>query len=219
MAFENGMIDLRSDTVTQPTAEMRAAMSAAPVGDDVYGEDPTVLELESMAAESIGKEAALYVVSGTMGNLAAVLAHCGRGDEAIMGTYGHTFLHEVGGMSALGGVFPHLIPNRSDGTLGIEDIQAAFREEDIHHPPSRLLILENTQNQCGGIPLSVDYMRSAGTIAHSLNMKIHLGRRACFQRGQGNESIGKRDLRSRGFGHVLSFQRAMHAGGFDVMRQ
>lgn len=174
MAFENGMIDLRSDTVTQPTAEMRAAMAAAPVGDDVYGEDPTVLELESMAAESVGKEAALYVVSGTMGNLAAVLTHCGRGDEAIMGTYGHTFLHEVGGMSALGGVFPHLIPNRSDGTLAIEDIQAAFREEDIHHPPSRLLILENTQNQCGGIPLSVDYMRSAGTIAHSLNMKIHL---------------------------------------------
>ncbi len=174
MAFEDGIIDLRSDTVTRPTAEMRAAMAAAPVGDDVYGEDPTVLELESLAAERVGKEAALYVVSGTMGNLAAILTHCARGDEAIMGTFGHTFLHEVGGMSALGGVFPHLIPNQGDGTLAIEEIQAAFREEDIHHPPSRLLILENTQNQCGGIPLSVDYMRSAATIAHSLNMRVHL---------------------------------------------
>jgi threonine aldolase len=174
MAFENGIIDLRSDTVTQPTAKMRAAMAAAPVGDDVYGEDPTVLELEHLAADIVGKEAALYVVSGTMGNLAAILTHCGRGDEAIMGTCGHTFLHEVGGISALGGVFPHLIPNQNDGTLAIEDIQAAFREEDIHHPPSRLLVLENTQNQCGGIPLSSAYMHSAGTIAHSLNMRIHL---------------------------------------------
>jgi len=174
MAFENGIIDLRSDTVTQPTAEMRAAIAAAPVGDDVYGEDPTVIALEQQAAEMVGKEAALFVASGTMGNLIAVLTHCGRGDEAVMGTYGHTFLHEVGGISALGGVFPHLIPNQADGTLSIEDIQAAFREEDIHHPSSRLLILENTQNQCGGIPLPVDYMKSAGTIAHSLQMDLHL---------------------------------------------
>jgi threonine aldolase len=126
MAFENGIIDLRSDTVTQPTQEMRAAMVVAPVGDDVYMEDPTVAELEHMAADRVGKEAGLYVVSGTMGNLIAVLTHCGRGDEAMMGTYGHTFLHEVGGISALGGVFPHLIPNQSDGTLAIEDIQAAY---------------------------------------------------------------------------------------------
>ena len=134
MAFENGIIDLRSDTVTQPTAEMRAAMAAAPVGDDVYGEDPTGIALEERAAEMTGKEAGLFVTSGTMGNLIAVLTHCGRGDEAMMGTNGHTFLHEVGGISALGGVFPHLIPNRADGTLSIEDIQAAFREEDISHP-------------------------------------------------------------------------------------
>jgi len=116
----------------------------------------------------------LFVASGTMGNLAAILAHCGRGDEAVMGTNGHTFLHEAGGMAALGGVFPHLIPNQADGTLAIADIQAAYREEDVHHPPSRLLILENTQNQCGGIPLTVEYMRSASTIAHSLNMRVHL---------------------------------------------
>ena len=174
MAFENGIIDLRSDTVTHPTQEMRAAMAAAPVGDDVYKEDPTVIKLEQMAAEKVNKEAALFVASGTMGNLIAVLTHCGRGDEAIMGYAGHTFLHEVGGVSALGGVFPHLIPNQADGTIAIEDIQKAYREEDIHHPNSKLLVLENTQNQCGGIPIPADYMRSAATIAHSLNMLVHL---------------------------------------------
>ena len=174
MAFENGMIDFRSDTVTHPTAEMRKAMAAAPVGDDVYDEDPTVIKLQELAAEKVGKEAALFVASGTMGNLIAGLVHCARGDEAIMGTQSHTFLHEAGGYSALGGVFPSLIPNQADGTLLIEDIQNAYREEDIHHPISKLLILENTQNNCGGIPLTVDYMQSAGTIAHSLNMQVHL---------------------------------------------
>lgn len=174
MAFENGIIDLRSDTLTHPTEEMRAAMAAAPVGDDVYNEDPTVIQLEKLAAEKTGMEAGLFVASGTMGNLIAALTHCGRGDEAVMGTSGHTFLHEVGGISALGGVFPALIPNQEDGTLAIEDIQNAYREDDIHHPVSRLLILENTQNQCGGIPLSVDYMHSAATIAHSLGMSVHL---------------------------------------------
>ncbi len=174
MAFENGIIDLRSDTVTHPTEEMRAAMAAAPVGDDVYNEDPTVIQLEKLAAEKTGMEAALFVASGTMGNLIAAMTHCGRGDEAVMGTSGHTFLHEVGGISALGGIFPSLIPNQEDGTLAIEDIQNAYREDDIHHPPSRLLILENTQNQCGGVPLSVDYMHSAATIAHSLGMSVHL---------------------------------------------
>lgn len=174
MAFENGIIDLRSDTVTHPTEEMRAAMAAAPVGDDVYNEDPTVIQLEKLAAEKTGMEAGLFVASGTMGNLIAALTHCGRGDEAVMGTSGHTFLHEVGGISALGGIFPALIPNQEDGTLAIEDIQNAYREDDIHHPVSRLLILENTQNQCGGIPLSVDYMHSAATIAHSLGMSVHL---------------------------------------------
>lgn len=174
MAFKNGIIDLRSDTVTHPTDEMRKAMASAPVGDDVYVEDPTVIKLEQLAAEKTGKESALFTASGTMGNLIAILAHCARGDEAVMGHLGHTFLHEAGGLSALGGVFPHLIANQPDGTLLIEDIQNAYREEDVHHPVSRLLILENTQNQCGGIPLSVDYMQSAATIAHSLNMRVHL---------------------------------------------
>jgi threonine aldolase len=174
MAFENGLIDLRSDTVTQPTAEMRKAMADAVVGDDVYCDDPTVNKLQDVSAEITGKEDALFVPSGTMANLIAVLAHCQRGDEAIMGNLGHTFLHEVGGISALGGVFASIISNQVDGTLLLEEIHNACREEDIHHPESRLVIIENTQNACGGIPLSVEYMRSVGDLTHSLGMKLHV---------------------------------------------
>jgi len=174
MAFSNGLIDLRSDTVTHPTEAMRRAMAAAEVGDDCHEEDPTVNELERTAAKRLGKEAALFVPSGTMGNLIAVLVHCGRGDEAIMGKQGHTFLHEVGGISALGGVFPNLIDNQSDGTLSIDDIRSAYREEDIHHPVSKLVIIENTQNQCGGIPLPVEYMQAVSACAHELEMNLHV---------------------------------------------
>jgi threonine aldolase len=174
MAFDNGVIDLRSDTVTQPTIEMRQAMAEAKVGDDVYGDDPTVNELQEFAAVLTGKEAGLFVPSGTMANLIAVLAHCQRGDEVIMGNLGHTFLHEGGGISALGGVFACIIPNQNDGTLLLDDIRNAFREEDIHHPESRLVVIENTQNACGGIPLSVEYMHSVGNLAHDLGIKLHV---------------------------------------------
>ncbi len=167
-------IDLRSDTVTHPTPEMREAMARAAVGDDVYGEDPTVNALEALAAEMTGKEAGLFVPSGTMGNLTAVLSHCGRGDEVILGTQSHTFLHEAGGISALGGVHSCQIPNQPDGTLALEDIRAAIRTEDIHHPVSRLLCLENTHNDCGGVPLSGEYTRSAAEIAHQHGMAVHL---------------------------------------------
>ena len=174
MAFDNGVIDLRSDTVTYPTEDMRQAMALAVVGDDVYGEDPTINRLEELAAEMTGKEAALFVASGTMGNLIAILIHCRRGDEAVMGHLGHTFLHEAGGMSALGGVFPHVIQNQGDGTLALDDIRGAYREEDVHHPESRLVIVENTQNACGGIPLSVDYMQGLRSATNELSLKVHL---------------------------------------------
>ena len=174
MAFESGIIDLRSDTVTHPTKEMREAMAAAVVGDDVYEEDPTVNSLEEKSAEITGKEAALFVASGTMGNLIAILVHCQRGDEAIMGHLGHTFLHEVGGISALGGIFPHVIQNQKDGTLALDDVRNAYREEDIHHPESRLVIVENTQNACGGIPLSFAYLHQLRVLANELGLKIHL---------------------------------------------
>lgn len=168
------MIDLRSDTVTQPTPEMREAMASAEVGDDVYQEDPTVNRLEAFAAELLGKEAALFVPSGTMGNLAAILTHCGRGDEMILGDKAHTFLYEVGGVSALGGVHPHPLPNQADGTLGEEDIVRAIRGENVHFPTSRLITLENTHNRCGGVPLSVEYTRRVGEIAREHGLKFHL---------------------------------------------
>lgn len=174
MAFENGLIDLRSDTVTHPTGEMRKAMASAEVGDDVYEEDPTVIRLEELAAQKTGKDDALFVSSGTMGNLIAILVHCRRGDEAVMGHLGHTFLHEAGGMSALGGVFPHVIQNQADGTLALDDVRSAYREEDVHHPESRLVIIENTQNACGGIPLDAIYMHELRLLANELGLKVHL---------------------------------------------
>lgn len=167
-------IDLRSDTVTLPTEKMRAAMASAELGDDVYGEDPTVNQLQRMAAERLGKEDALFVPSGTMGNLAAVLTHCGRGDEVIMGDCAHTFLYEAGGISALGGVHPFTIPNQPDGTLLISDIKQAVRPNDAHFPKSKLLILENTHNRCGGVALSRQYMLDAAKAAREAGLLIHL---------------------------------------------
>lgn len=168
------LIDLRSDTVTQPTPAMRAAMANAPLGDDVYGEDPTVNRLQEMAAARLGMEAALFVPSGTMGNLAAVLAHCGRGDEVILGDKAHTFLYEAGGISALGGVHSRQLPNQPDGTLLLEDIRQAIRPDDPHHPITRLVTLENTHNRCGGAVLSPTYTRLVGELAHERGLKVHL---------------------------------------------
>lgn len=167
-------IDLRSDTVTLPTPEMRQAMAEAEVGDDVYGEDPTVNQLESLAASMMGKEAGLFVPSGTMGNLAAILAHCGRGDEIILGDRSHAFLFEAGGVAALGGVHPRQVSNQPDGTLDLEEVREAIRSDDVHHPVSRLVVLENTHNRCGGVSLSVDYTRAMAHLAHQQDMLLHL---------------------------------------------
>ena len=167
-------IDLRSDTVTKPTPAMRQAMAQAEVGDDVYGEDPTINRLQEVAANMLGKEAGLFVTSGTMGNLAAILAHCNRGDEVILGNKAHTFLFEAGGVSALGGVHSCQIPNQADGTLLLEDIEAAIRPDDPHDPITRLITLENTQNRCGGVALSAGYTRSVGELAHQHGLAVHL---------------------------------------------
>lgn len=167
-------VDLRSDTVTQPTPAMREAMYRAEVGDDVYGEDPTVNRLEKMAAERLGKEAALFVTSGTMGNLVALLTHCGRGDQIVLGDQSHTFLFEQGGMAAMGGIVPHPIPNQPDGTLELEDIEGAIRPDNPHFPVSRLLCLENTHNMCNGTPLSARYTAQAAQLARSHGLKVHL---------------------------------------------
>ena len=167
-------IDLRSDTVTHPTEAMRQAMAIAQVGDDVFGEDPTVNKLQEMAAEKMGKQAGLFVPSGTMGNLAGIMAHCGRGDEVILGNKAHTFLYEAGGISALGGVHSCQLPNQPDGTLLIQDIQAAIRSTDAHQPVSRLVCLENTHNRCGGVALTADYTRAVGDLAHQEGLSLHM---------------------------------------------
>jgi threonine aldolase len=154
---------------------MRQAMFQAELGDDVYGEDPTINRLESMAAEMLGKEEALLVPSGTMANLACLLSHCGRGDEAIMGSSAHTFLFEAGGSAALGGIHPNLIPNQPDGTLDLVDIETAIRATgNPHLPITRLICLENSHNRCGGAVLSVEYMAGVRELADRYGLAIHL---------------------------------------------
>jgi len=167
-------IDLRSDTVTQPTPEMRRAMAEAEVGDDVFGEDPTINRLEAMAAERLGKEAALFVPSGTMANLAAVLTHCGRGDEMILGDLSHTFLYEAGGAAALGGVHPRTLPTAPDGRLDLQAIEDAIRPDDVHFPTTRLVCLENTHNRCGGAVLDAHYLRQVGELARGKGLRLHI---------------------------------------------
>jgi threonine aldolase len=168
------VVDLRSDTVTIPTPVMRSAMAEAIVGDDVYGEDQTVNHLEEMAASMMGKEAGLFVPSGTMGNLAAIMAHCGRGDEVIVGNLSHTFLYEAGGISALGGIHSCQILNRPDGSLALEDISAAIRPDDLHHPTTRLVVLENTHNRCGGVALTLEYLHAVKHLVNEHGLLLHL---------------------------------------------
>ena len=167
-------IDLRSDTVTLPTPEMREAIAAAELGDDVFCEDPTTNRLEEMAADRMGKEAALLVPSGTMGNLVSVLTHCGRGDEVILGDQSHTSYYEAGGISALGSVHPRPIANQPDGTLRLEDIAAAIRAENVHFPRTKLICLENTHNRCRGAVLTPAYIDSVVALAAEHGLAVHI---------------------------------------------
>jgi len=168
------IIDLRSDTVTLPTQAMRDATYNSEFGDDVYGEDLSTIRLEEMAASLMGKEAALLVSSGTMGNLVSLLTHCRRGDEVILGSEAHIFHYEAGGMAALGGMFPHLVPNQPDGTMLIDDIEGAIRGDDVHFPRTRLICIENTHNRCNGIPLTPEYTDSVVKLANNYGLKVHL---------------------------------------------
>ena len=168
------IIDLRSDTLTHPTETMRTAMAQADVGDDVFGEDPTVNRLEKLTAERIGKEAAVFVPSGTMGNLISMLSHCARGDEVILGDQSHIFLNEVGGIAALGGIQPHILPNEPDGTLNLKTLENSIRARDLHYPPTRLIALENTHNFCMGSPITPEYMTRVGDLARKHNLKVHV---------------------------------------------
>jgi threonine aldolase len=168
------IIDLRSDTVTLPSSQMREAIYRADVGDDVFGEDPTINRFEEMAAERVGKEAALFVVSGTMGNLVCSLTHCARGEEVILGDKSHMFLNEAGGMSALGGIHPHTVTNQPDGTIMLEDIESAIRGSNVHFPRTRLICLENTHNRCNGAALPAEYFDSVAGLAKRYGLSLHL---------------------------------------------
>jgi threonine aldolase len=153
---------------------MLTAISEAQVGDDVFGEDPSINKLEKMAADRLGKEAALFVASGTMGNLVSLLAHCGRGDEIILGNLSHTFFFEQGGSAAVGGIHPRTVANQPDGTLALSEIETAIRSDNIHFPLTRLIVLENTHNLCGGRPLDIAYMQAVGEMARRHGLKIHV---------------------------------------------
>ena len=165
------VIDLRSDTVTKPSAEMRAAMLAAEVGDDVYGEDPTVNRLEALAASMLGKEAALFVCSGTQSNLLALLSHCERGDEYIVGQQGHTYKYEGGGAAVLGSIQPQPLDYEPDGSLDLGRVESAIKPDDSHFAKTRLLCLENTQ---GGKVLPLDYLKRAHEFTRARGLGLHL---------------------------------------------
>jgi threonine aldolase len=167
-------IDLRSDTVTLPTPAMREAMYRAELGDDVFGEDPTVNRLQEMAAERVGKEAALLVVSGTMANLVSVLAHCDRGDGIILGDQSHILLNEGGGSAALGGAYLRVVPTQPDGKLDPAVIEKAIPVPDVHHPRIKLVCLENTHNYCGGTVLDAQYTASIADLAHRHGLSLHV---------------------------------------------
>jgi threonine aldolase len=167
-------IDLRSDTVTYPTPSMREAMYRSEVGDDVYGEDPSINQLEELAARRVGKEAALFVPSGTMGNAIAMLTHCRRGDEILMGDRSHTYLYEVGGPARLNGSFARPVPTLADGTLDADYLAASFHGDDIHEARTGLLCLENTHNMCGGRVLSPATLVELSAYARKRGIPVHM---------------------------------------------
>lgn len=167
-------IDLRSDTVTLPSPAMREAIASAELGDDVFGEDPTVNRFEADAARHVGAEAALLVPTGTMANLVSLLSHCPRGAEVILGNRSHIFLNEVGGLAVLGGLHPWPLQNQPDGTMRLDEIEAAIRGENIHHPRTGLICLESTHNRCSGAPLSKSFLQEVRALADTHELKVHL---------------------------------------------
>ncbi|NJL48041.1 MAG: low-specificity L-threonine aldolase [Leptolyngbyaceae cyanobacterium SM2_5_2] len=174
MATIHPSVDFRSDTVTWPTDEMRAAMASADLGDDVYGEDPTVAALETLAAEMLSKEAGLFVSSGTQGNLIAALSHAQRGDEAILGEDAHTFCWEAGGIAVLGGITPRPLPTDPRGRLNLDQVRQAIRGDDPHWPCSRLILLENSSGGNHGAAIEPEYFEAIHTIAQAHGLRTHL---------------------------------------------
>ena len=193
----SGWIDLRSDTVTQPSEPMRAAMARAEVGDDVYGDDPTVNRLQDSAAELFGFEAGLFAPSGTQTNLIALMNHCARGDEYLVGQEAHTYKYEGGGAAVLGSIQPQPIANQPDGSIALDDIAAYIKPDDMHFPRTRVLALENT---IGGRVLGQDYLAAATALAHARGLATHLDGARIFNAAV-KQGIGLRDA-VKGFDSV-----------------
>ncbi len=186
------MIDLRSDTVTLPTPEMREAIARAELGDDVYGEDPSVNRLEAMAASMMSKDAALLVPSGTMGNLAAMLTHCARGTKAIVGSQSHTNLYEAGGASALGGVVLTAVANTDDGELDTHELARELgTPADDHFAQPSLVVIENTHNRCGGAPIKLSHMAEVSDRARRRKIPLHLDGARIFNAAIALETMPK----------------------------
>src|SRR5215472_4861958 len=165
------MIDLRSDTVTRPTAAMRQAMAAAEVGDDVFGDDPTVKRLQERLAEKTGHEAGLFFPSGTQSNLAALMTHCERGGEFVIGALGHSFKYEAGGAAVLGSLWPQPLEYEPDGSLDLKKVAALIKPDDAHFAKTRLLVLENNQH---GRVLPLSYIEEASAFAKRHSLALHL---------------------------------------------
>ncbi len=168
------VVELRSDTFTRPGPAMRRAMAEAEVGDDVWDEDPTVDRLEALAATVTGKEAALFVTSGTQGNLVGLLSHTRRGDEIILGDRSHIFVNETAGASVVGGLQLRTLPNREDGRLRPDEVAAAIRDRDQHHPRTGAVAIENTHNACGGAVLRPEEIADVAGVAHAAGVPVHL---------------------------------------------
>ncbi len=168
------VIDLRSDTVTLPSEAMRRAIAEAPVGDDVFGEDPSIRRLEAMSAERTGKEAALFVASGTMSNLVAIMTHCGRGDEAITGSESHILHYEVAGAAGVAGVQLRPVRNDTHGRMDPNEVEATIRGENVHLPATTLLCLENTHNRCSGTVIRPEEIETLADVAHRRGVRVHI---------------------------------------------
>ena len=209
------MIDLRSDTVTRPTAAMRAAMASAEVGDDVFADDPTVNALQERIAAMLGKEAAIFVPTGTQSNLCALMAHCGRGDEYLVGQAAHTYLMEGGGAAVLGSIQPQPIAQQADGSIALADITAHIKPDDAHFARTRLLALENTW---GGKVLPLEYIDAATALAHRRGLATHLDGARLFNAAVasapalGLDAYGAAERISKGFDSVsVCFSKGLGA--------
>ena len=204
------MIDLRSDTVTLPTPAMLDAIARAELGDDVFHEDPTVNRLERLAAEMTGKDAAVFVPSGTMGNLASLLAHAGRGHEVLVGDEAHIYHYEAGGAAALGGLVYHPIPTHPDGTLPLDALEAAIRPSahDYHAAPAGVVCLENTHNRCSGAVLAPEYMAEVAALAARHGVPVHLDGARLFNAVVATASVRVTDFTR----HVSSVQLCLSKG-------